>query len=211
MKWFLANVYNETQTFVYLHQISILIMFTPTPPAASPEMCPERPERPNIVKRMDPSDPELKLTPINLATSMFAADELDSSSSQNASPSNSPPEWIWRCMSCNIPLGQCNPRQLCRKTWCQNEWTIVDDDGRWISDKPPGQIIDDDGKWFGSVIIVADKNDDLAESIDIGDTDSVRSDDSDDPTSSDMEFVESDDDDVGDNTTQVRKRCKYSK
>ena len=28
----------------------------------------------------------------------------------------------WHCMTCGIDMGKCNPRQLCRKWYCENEF-----------------------------------------------------------------------------------------
>ena len=28
----------------------------------------------------------------------------------------------WHCLECGIDMGKCNPRQLCRKTYCENKY-----------------------------------------------------------------------------------------
>lgn len=33
--------------------------------------------------------------------------------------------FINRCMECGIDMGDCNPRQLCAKTYCENEFSLV--------------------------------------------------------------------------------------
>ena len=30
-----------------------------------------------------------------------------------------------RCIVCNVDMGDCNPRQYCRKTYCENEEYII--------------------------------------------------------------------------------------
>lgn len=28
----------------------------------------------------------------------------------------------WHCLECGIDMGKCNPRQLCRKSYCENKY-----------------------------------------------------------------------------------------
>ena len=35
------------------------------------------------------------------------------------------PRWINRCTICNVDMGDDNPRQLCRKWYCENEADII--------------------------------------------------------------------------------------